>query len=55
MNGEYRQALNHLEIARSNYNEAINDFEGVAYFEMKAAEEKVMKIIREAKVQVNVC
>jgi len=49
LNEQYRQALKELEIARNNYDEASNDFEGVAYLKLRAAEDRVMAIIKERK------
>lgn len=49
MTDEYRQALAELERARENYNEVNGNFESTAYHELKAAEERVMAIIREFK------
>ncbi|WP_312668465.1 hypothetical protein [Tissierella praeacuta] len=50
MTDEYRQALLDLERARQNYDETLEEFEGVAYHELKAAEERVMAIIREQRM-----
>lgn len=50
MTDEYRQALAVLEKARTNYDNAEENFESTAYHELKAAEERVMAIIREQKV-----
>lgn len=49
MNTEYRQALEKLQIAKQNYDETLDDFEGVAYHELRAAEDRVMAIIKERK------
>lgn len=49
MTDEYRQALAELERARANYDEVNRNFESTAYHELKAAEERVMAIIREFK------
>lgn len=49
LNEKYRQALKELERARCNYDETSNDFEGVAYHELRAAEDRVMAIIKERK------
>lgn len=51
MTDEYRQALEKLEIARQNYEIAEENFENTAYFELKAAEERVMALIRERKAK----
>ncbi|MEY8416706.1 hypothetical protein AAK964_10425 [Tissierella praeacuta] len=50
MTDEYRQALKELEKARANYDETLEEFEGVAYHELKAAEERVAAIIREQRM-----
>lgn len=50
MTDEYRQALVALENARAKYEIVEENFEGVAYHELKLAEERVMAIIRERKV-----
>lgn len=49
MTDEYRQALKELERVRANYDEVNENFESTAYFELRAAEERVMAIIREFK------
>lgn len=51
MTDEYRQALVALENARSNYEQVDIEYEGVAYHELKLAEERVMAIIRERRVE----
>lgn len=53
MTDEYRQALKELERARANYDETSELFESIAYHELKAAEERVMALIRERRVEVN--
>lgn len=50
MTDEYRQALAELEMARTNYDNAEENFESTAYHELKAAEERVMALIREKRV-----
>ena len=49
MTKELRQALQELERARKNYEEVTEEFEGVAFRELQAAEERVMALIREQK------
>lgn len=51
MNEEYRQALEDLEVKRTLYAHANKNYEAVAYHEMKAAEERVIAIIKEMKQQ----
>jgi len=48
---EYMKALKELKRCRTNYDEITDDFEGVAFRELQAAEERVMAIIRERKVK----
>lgn len=51
MTDEYRQALQKLDQARINYDNADSTFLDTAYYELKAAEERVMAIIRERRVE----
>lgn len=50
---EYRQALVSLENARAKYEIVEENFEAVAFRELQAAEERVMAIIRERKVELS--
>ncbi len=50
MTDEYRQVLKELEKARANYDETPDEFEAIAYHELKAAEERVMVIIRKQRM-----
>lgn len=51
MNKEYRQAIEDLNVKRVMYSLASEDFEEVAYLEMKAAEARVEALLREAKAK----
>lgn len=46
INSEYHEALEDLKIKQFNYGLASEEYEAVAYYEMKAAEERVNAIIR---------
>lgn len=50
MNEEYRQALKELRRTENNLKEVDKKFHAVALLEYQAAGERVMAIIREAKV-----
>lgn len=50
MTDEYRQALKELERARANYEQVDIEYEGVAFHELKLAEERVMALIRERRI-----
>lgn len=49
MTDEYNQALKDLESARINFDNAEDNYIDVAYHQLKAAEERVMAIIRERR------
>lgn len=49
MTKEYRQALEDLNVKRAMYDIAEEDYEEVAYHELKAAEARVMALIKEQK------
>ncbi|CAK7002641.1 hypothetical protein [Tissierella sp.] len=49
MTNEYRQAVQNLKHKQLMYELASQDFEEVAYHEMKAAEARVEALVREAK------
>ncbi len=49
MTEEYRQALEDLNVKRAMYDIADEDYEEVAYHELKAAEARVMALIKEQK------
>lgn len=51
MNKEYRQAVEDLNVKRVMYSLASEDFEDVAYHELKAAEARVEALLREAKAK----
>lgn len=46
MISEYKEALEDLKIKQQNYGQASGEFEAVTYYEMKAAEERVVAIIK---------
>jgi len=46
ISAEYHEALSDLRIKQSNYGLVSKEYEAVAYYEMKAAEERVNAIIR---------
>lgn len=48
---EYVQALEEYERTKANYEEVTEEFEQVAYLEMLSAEERVMALIRERRIQ----
>lgn len=45
------KALKELDRCRTNFDEITDDFEAVAFRELQAAEERVMAIIRERRVE----
>ncbi len=51
MNKEYRQAIEDLNVKRVMYSLASQEFEEVAYHELKAAEARVEALVRESKVR----
>lgn len=51
MTDEYIQALRDLERTRANYEQVDEIYEGVAFRELQAAEERVMAIIRERRIK----
>lgn len=51
MKDEYRQAIEDLNVKRVMYSLASEDFEEVAYHELRAAEARVEALVREAKAK----
>jgi len=49
MNEELRQAIKNLKAKIDMYNLSTEEFEEVAYYEMKAAQARVNALIKEAK------